>query len=264
MELKSNELKKIQVNILKEVHCFCEKHGIKYYISYGTLLGAVRHKGYIPWDDDIDICMPRPDYEKFMKLFNDKENKYKFVTYELDNNFLYTFGKVMDTSTKLIEDSTNKYFLGINIDVFPIDGIDNNIKILKKQILLAKFLSIKIVKYSKKRDFFKNLILILGKVLLSPIPTKVFIKKMIKNSKMNSYEDAKKVCCIVFGDKADKPVPKEYFGDGKMVFFEDQYFYAPTEYDSYLRSIYGDYMKLPPKEERITHHSFRAYRIENK
>lgn len=261
MKLTVDEFKDIQLEILKVVHYFCEEHDIKYYLTYGTLLGAIRHKGYIPWDDDIDICMVRDDYEKFMGIFNSEQNRYKFVSYETDKNFLYTFGKVIDTNTKLIEDSKINYNLGINIDIFPIDGIDNDIFLLKKQSLLRKFINIKTINYSRKRSFIKNLILAFGKISLCIIPTRIFIEKMIKNSKLHSYEKSQQVCCVVMGTESNKPFPKDYFNKRKLVEFENNYFYVPTEYDGYLRSMFGNYMKLPPKEQQVTHHVFEAYKM---
>ena len=104
-EIKLDELKKIQLDILVFIDDFCEKNNINYWIDCGTLLGAVRHKGYIPWDDDIDIGMLREDYDKFMKIFNNccNNSKYKFISYETDKNWPFPFGKVLDITTVLYE-----------------------------------------------------------------------------------------------------------------------------------------------------------------
>ena len=117
-EIKNDELRTIQLDILQNVHDFCMKHDIKYTLAYGTLLGAVRHGGYIPWDDDIDIAMLRPDYERFMQEY--KNDIYKFTECRLDKDVHIGFGKVEDTRTIVIEGGNTKN-LGVSIDVFPID-----------------------------------------------------------------------------------------------------------------------------------------------
>lgn len=264
MKVSSEQLKEIQLNILREVHSFCEENGIKYFLTYGTLIGAIRHKGYIPWDDDIDICMPRPDYEKFMKTFNGSQERYKFVSYEIDRKFLYTFGKVIDTNTELIESSKIKYPLGINIDIFPIDGIDDDLATLRKQTILRNLIDLKTVKISKLNSFKFNVILFIGRIVLSPVPVGFLVNKMITNAKSHLFEESKKVCCVVMGTKLNRPVPKEYFAEQKLVEFEQYKFYAPIGYDAYLRSVYGDYMELPPEDKRVSHHVFTAYLKEEK
>lgn len=181
IELK--ELKQIQLDILKYVHEFCVQNDIRYFLVYGTLIGAVRHQGYIPWDDDIDICMPRPDYERFLKLFNKNKSGYQVNAFELNDNFPYTFGKVEDLNTTFIEKTDYSFPMGVNIDVFPIDGINNDAKLIKKQIFLRKIINLKTIVYSQERNIFKNIILSIGKILLSPISLKFLIEKMIKNSK---------------------------------------------------------------------------------
>ena len=119
-EIGLKELRDLQLDILQNVHDFCVAHGIHYSLAYGTLLGAIRHKGYIPWDDDIDIAMLRPDYEKFMREY--KDEVYRFCECRLDKDIHIGFGKVEDTRTIIIEAGNTKN-LGVTIDVFPIDDL---------------------------------------------------------------------------------------------------------------------------------------------
>lgn len=126
-QLKLNEVKEIQLNILKAVDCFCRENGIRYWLDYGTLIGAVRHKGFIPWDDDIDIGMLRKDYEVFIKIFNKSSKRYRFVCIENEPLCWHLFGKVMDTETVLWESP----WMGIprfcvNIDIFPYDNVPDS------------------------------------------------------------------------------------------------------------------------------------------
>lgn len=257
--IEFNELKKIQLEILKYIHKFCIRNEIRYFLVYGTLIGAVRHRGYIPWDDDIDICMPRPDYERFLKLFNKNKSKYQIKAFELNNNFPYTFGKIEDLDTVLIEKTGYSFPIGVNIDVFPIDGVDNDHKLIKKQIFLRKLINLKTIIYSNERNLIKNIVLYVGKFLLLPVSLKFLVGKMVKKSKKYNYETADKVCILAMGTKLNKPIDKKVFEDHLLVKFEDDQFYIPIGYDVFLKSIFDDYMKLPPEEERKSHHAFKAY-----
>ncbi|MBQ8445584.1 MAG: LicD family protein, partial [Opitutales bacterium] len=127
-EITHEELKQIQLGILDKVHEFCEKNGITYFLSSGTLIGAVRHKGYIPWDDDLDLYMPRADYDKFIKLFsaNSPENT-KLLSLETDKKYQYPFAKVIDDRTEMVETAVGESFkIGVYIDVFPVDSVPDN------------------------------------------------------------------------------------------------------------------------------------------
>ena len=112
---------KIELNILSDVHDFCIANGIHYILFAGSLLGAIRHKGIIPWDDDLDIAMPRPDYDRFVATY--QNNRYIVKTIDNSEDFVFTFSKVIDNSTVLIENKTEQSKIGINIDIFPLDGL---------------------------------------------------------------------------------------------------------------------------------------------
>ena len=123
-EIGIEELKRIQIGILKHLDAFCNENNLKYFMCGGTLLGAVRHKGFIPWDDDIDIMMKREDYDKLIELYpkNDNSN-FKLFSYELDKSFPYPFAKMDDFRTIFEEEINDSYKIGVNIDIFPIDYI---------------------------------------------------------------------------------------------------------------------------------------------
>lgn len=122
------EHKKIQLSILRDIDVFCQKNQIKYFLAFGTLLGAIRHKGFIPWDDDIDIAMPRPDYNKFILSFNGMVDNLKVLAPEIDLDYYAPYANVYDTRTVLEEKGTShlKFEIGVKIDVFPIDGVPTN------------------------------------------------------------------------------------------------------------------------------------------
>ena len=152
-EVTLAELRKIQLAILDKVHEFCMERGLRYSLGGGTLLGAVRHKGYIPWDDDIDIMMPRPDYDRFLQEFDGAYPHYGVLWYKNDENCLWPYAKVYDNRTVLEE-----HFIktGINIDVFPVDGLPDESKIngYLKQLNDLTIRVRRSTKSSSKHSFF--------------------------------------------------------------------------------------------------------------
>ena len=120
------ELKIIQIEILDEVHNFCLEKGITYFLSSGTLIGAIRHRGYIPWDDDIDLYMPRKDYERFLKIFNQISENCRVLSLSTDKKYALAYAKVERLGTRMIEHVDNPMEMGVNIDVFPIDGVPDS------------------------------------------------------------------------------------------------------------------------------------------
>lgn len=267
-EMNIEEIKKKQLQILKYVHRFCCDNKIKYFLSGGTLLGSIRHKGYIPWDDDIDIMMLREDYEIFCSTFNEKSNekKIELFTYKNINNFQYPFCKVCDLNTILLEnqDLDTSNLLGINIDVFPIDtylAMKEAKNIYNRISWLRKIFIVKTIKVNwKSRSIWKNLILCCGKIIFCFF-NPLFLIKKIDNIAQNdkNIDECKFAGCVVWGYGKQEILPKMIFSDTIEVDFEGYKFYAPKNYHEYLTALYGDYMKLPPIEKRITHHDFKAY-----
>ena len=261
IKMNLDQIKECQLDILKQVSAFCEKNNIKYYLFAGTLLGAVRHKGYIPWDDDIDISMPRPDYEMFIKSF--KSNYLKVHCIENDNLYWLPSAKVSNQKTKLIEDVDLDYKIGVNIDVFPLDGCPADLKLLRKKLckikLLQFLLNCKIVKIAKNRALYKNIFIYCMKILLKPISPNYLSLKISLISQSHDFnfsELAGTTGIIIMITK------KSYYNNIIKIEFEKKFFNVFAEYKKWLAEIYGnDYMKIPPKEQRKTHHSFSAYYI---
>ena len=278
--LSTEEHKKIALNILIEVARFCEEKEIRYFLAYGTLIGAVRHKGFIPWDDDIDIQIPRPDYERFAKEFNKSYHSRNLkVIMPEDDISRYTFMKVCDMNTIKIENGIkyDKDFLGIDIDVFPIDGLSDNmdeyrVKFNNKMNLYKRH-SIIIRKFCT--NDLKNNIIGLLKVFkrllvaliggLFPVLLKSWSKNYILTKAHEleteiSFNRAKYVgsnCSLydIFGDRHKASAYKDF----TLLEFENNFFRCPIDYDAVLTQQYGDYMQLPPIEERVTHHTNKVY-----
>ena len=254
------EFQQISLNILKFVDKVCKEHDIKYCLGYGTALGAVRHSGFIPWDDDIDILMTRDNYNKFldvMKSIND--SKYKCIAFP---DIYYKFAKVVDSDT-IVEEINKKKIndMGIYIDIFPIDNL--NPKTAKKDLRMAdtyKTLALLAAstKFEKSDDGLLTTIIKWPIRLFAKIfRWKFWANKAIKRStKYNSMETD---LVSPYDATREKAIyNKSMFENLITVKFEDAEFPIMADYDKYLTLSYGDYMKLPPEEKRI-HHACIAY-----
>jgi len=261
-ELSLEEIKKSELETLCIVRDFCEANNLSYYLAYGTLLGAVRHKGFIPWDDDVDIYMPRDDYNFFINNFNKKKIKLReVISKEINKDFYLSIAKVIDGNTVTVE-SGQTFKIGTWVDVFPLDYVtDNKYARIKINILLG--LTSLITTYSslrpeKRRPFYKNLV-IKTINLFRPLTIKIekiqkeLINRLIETKKTNTYGVF--YCVIPFWgipigskDLFDPPIKLE---------FEKELFNGPREYDNILKYFYGNkYMELPELRKRNRHHSY--------
>lgn len=261
-EINLDELKKIQINILDYINKVCKENNINYWIDCGTLLGAVRHQGYIPWDDDIDIGMLRSDYDKFLKVFNQKKSQYRLFAAELDKDYYFQFGKVIDTKTVLYEPDENGIKSGVYVDVFVYDNAPDDDNELKKMYDKRDF-------YNKfriaqlypdlydKTSLRKKIMRFFLNIYLKLLPKNYYNNKCIKNSKKYMNKDTKRVGNFTSAKRmvGDKEIFKSFI----LLDFENKKYPAPVGYKKWLEAFYGDYMKLPPKEKRVSLHKFKAY-----
>lgn len=255
-----NELQNRLLDILKWFHAFCEENNLRYFVLGGTMLGAARHKGFIPWDDDIDVGLPRSDYERLKYLMNGKIFEDKFVLEEPLKNadFIYPFCKIYDTTTTLIENAKVKIKRGIYIDVFPLDGIGNSVlelhKNYKKIGRLNTLLTIKVAGLRKGRKLYKNIGIVLFRMV--PISAKKVLAKLVADCAKFSY-DENLYCANLVGNWGEKEiVSRDIMGKPTLYDFEDIKVYGPEKADEYLTCLYGDWRKMPPKEKQITHHDY--------
>ncbi len=241
-------IRQVEFNILEHFDSFCRENNITYFLSYGSLIGAIRHQGFIPWDDDIDVCMLREDYLKFIKSF--KDSKYKVLCPEKNNKkYTYAWAKLINSETRLIENFQPEVELGIHIDIFPLDylGSDkSNIETIKN-MLIKRY---KRINYLETGSGLKGTVLkIIGRRNLSHI-----------NRLLNRFNNDNSSYVANVVDLVNAPIfNKEWFSSTIEVRFQDKLFLAPRNYDEVLKTQYGDYMKLPPESERVSNHDFKAY-----
>lgn len=254
-----NELQNKLLNIMIWFHEICEKNNLTYFMLGGTMLGAVRHKGFIPWDDDMDVGMPRKDYMKFISLTSKLDDKNYLVEsiYKSGKGFSYPACKIYDKTTTLIEHTRRPLKRGIFLDVFPLDAVDFEPKKIKSILLKHKFLLAQRAALRKGRKLLKNLSVAFSRVI--PYSDKLIIKRLILLDKkiINLKTKNSSNYANFYGAWGIKEViPISVFGRPKLYEFEGKHFYGPERFDDYLRNLYSNYLELPPIEKRKTHHDF--------
>ena len=259
MELTSQQLKDIkviEVGILKEFINICDTLGLRYYLMGGTMLGAVRHKGFIPWDDDIDVGMPRGDYEIFLSKAQSMLPNNIFVqSFETDRDYMANFAKLRRSDTTFVEIAWKKRKInhGVYIDVFPLDYYpddeDGRKKFSKKNRVYARRL---FSEYDLKEKTIKYKLISFLLKIAYPSAESV-LKKRDKLFREVSPSGMIANYCGAWGQK--EIVPAEWYGEGTMLEFEGIQVCVPKEYDKWLTQVYGDYMQLPPEEKRIPRHT---------
>ena len=264
------EQKEVMLNILIEFSKFCDEHHLMYYLDAGTLIGAVRHKGFIPWDDDIDINMPQIDYHKFINLV--KEMNYyigEYLKVELPKEHLYPYIKISDTRTILVEfPEQNPMEVAVYIDVFPKYGIKDKKWFSKSVCKVCEYLNLIhwFNNYSvdawqrKENNVVKRLFAKMAKVLTWNKAWASDLQEciMISYAKKHPLDKCKYVTTLTNGE-FHKLAPKECFDGFQWLEFEGHQFKGPKDYDTYLHCLYkGDYMQLPPTDQRI-HHITEVY-----
>lgn len=263
---KLHEIQKAELNIFKEIDCICKELKINYWGAYGTLIGAIRHSGFIPWDDDLDLAMKRADYNLLLSYF---QNNYKgplnLHTIHTNKDYPYYIARICDDKYCFIFDDY-KYHSGAFVDIYPIDGLGNtkDYWISKKNKILSLR---KGMTYASSKHFFwgKSILTKIIKtpyILICKIRGKEYYYEKIDHlSQTYTWEESTYVGLPVwannlyFHDKTD-------FDEFIYVPFEDTTIQIPKQYDKILTEIYGDYMKLPPKEDQKPQHGYIAYKLD--
>lgn len=260
------KVQEVELEMLVAFDEICKKHDLPYQLYGGTLLGAIRHQGFIPWDDDIDVCMLRKDYEVFINVASKELNSTYFLqTYKTDENFFNSYAKIRKNKTLLVEDDTADIDMhkGIFIDVFPLDNVKYKSwqgELQRKTIFYLQVINqtkLKKTCYKEKNVIKKNIMLFfhyLLKILPNHFIDKIIDKlSIIYNGKETQYMSD-------FGTSSHSVmyhnfiIDRDEFDDSIPGNFESHSFPIPRNFDSILTRNYGDYMSLPPEDKRISHH----------
>ncbi|MBQ6198616.1 MAG: LicD family protein [Bacteroidales bacterium] len=257
-QLTPPEIKESLLSILNSVTLFCQKNNIQYYLAWGTLIGAVRHKGFIPWDDDIDIWMPRSDYNRFIELYDNQI--FHFRSMQTEEDFPLCFGKVCDERFSAIDEYDKDF--GLYVDIFPLDGLPTDLTDAKKHInrirrqevlwssqVLTRRMPISIKLPAKK------ILKIIGARLIHPfVSVKKIREKLTLLCEKYKWEDS----VNIIDYSVNCVFNKGMFVPSDERVFEGYTYFVPGDYDSILRMYYGNYMEIPPESERINH-GIKAY-----
>lgn len=250
------KLQATELEMLKQADLICKKHNLNYFLIAGTLLGAVRHKGFIPWDDDIDIALPREDYEKFLKYAQEELPEEYSIQYEgTEEGYWFSYAKIRKNGTVFEEPMLKNYNgnKGIFIDLFPLDyvpksksrmqKIQSQITIVTQELMVWKRFNVGVPNKKIKEILFKIL--------------SIKQARYIQNKAMKWYNKRKNCRYYVnlgsYYDVETETIPVDKYMPPAKLEFCGQEFSVPKDYDYVLKKIYGDYMKLPPVEERRNH-----------
>ena len=262
--MTTREIQMVSLDILKDVHDFCVENNIKYSLFSGTLIGAIRHKGFIPWDDDLDIAFPRPEYEKFVRTYQSKKGYKLFARERQGKDVMIAYARVCEMEKTFVDDRKYPWTSekkGVWIDLFPLDGADSDYKkaVLRCEKIKKIWLRTKKIRYARvpfefRNNLFQKFKLFIKRALFSY--QDYIWDKHISMCKEIPFEKAEYYCHYAWAGFGMREYYKtSAFSSYLLKPFEDGMFYVMQDYDGALRAKYGDYMQLPSIEERKPTHT---------
>lgn len=268
-QLTIEQTQAIATDILSIVADICEAQSLRYYLMYGTLIGAVRHKGCIPWDDDIDIMMPRPDHEKLLEYLYAHGRDYphlRVFNHDVCKEYPYMITRISDDRYVIEMENEKPYGMGAFIDIYPFDGLGNTEKEALQYGMKGDRLSSLCYQATREHFAVENTASI-RKIIKFPVyliaklcGKDLFQNKLQRLAGVKAYDTSKYVGCVVWLSGGRKDIfLKEWFDDTVLSDFGKYMFRIPKKYDQILRHIYGDYMELPPEHQRIGHHYYKIF-----
>lgn len=266
-ELSLREIQLKSLEILMDIDKVCRENSIEYFVIFGTLIGAIRHNVFIPWDDDIDIGMARADYNKFLLYYKEK-GKFRIVNSQSESKCPYMISRISDDRFKLETEYGSKYDIGIFVDVYPYDGLGNNKSSIHKMVKLSSRYSKglarsiennPVIAVNNLHNGIKKWLLLVSYILPKIKGVNYYREKLNNIIKKYSYEDSKYVGCAIWALVEKECIEKKWIEEIIDVEFEGNLVRAPKFYDEILRFNFGDYMQFPPVEERVGHHFYKIY-----
>ena len=263
--LDLDEIHKVTLDVVKKIISICEEQNITYYTMYGSLIGAVRHKGFIPWDDDFDIIMLRPDYDRFMQYCIENSEAlypYKLINRNTSKDYAFNISRFCDCRYEMIRDNNEPSAgMGIFVDIYPFDGLGNSATKIREETLVKKQALLYAISWAGSSKWFsdsliKNLIKIPLSLLFHMSGKNYWLNRLKKFREKNSVDDSKYVGCVVW-DAGMVFFEKKWFSKTKLMDFEDIKVTVPYNYHEVLVTSYGNYMELPPKEAQVPTHAYK-------
>lgn len=268
--LDDTEIKKRLLDLLCAFDIICRENGLRYSLAYGTLLGAIRHKGFIPWDDDIDVLMPQDDYVRFLALpcFRNQDLDSPVVLYEIDNvctrnlRYLYPFAKLVDGRTVIKSDCFREVG-GIWMDIFPVTGLPAGDSGIRKHFARMKRNHLRLAAAHRYRELGQCSPITLLKQIRCNFYYAIhkwLVKRMKKTAFGIPYANSDEAAVSMWNYGMKERMPREYFDGFVKVEFEGKEFFGLKRHDDYLKKLYGEWRRFPPEDQRVAHHYYEALR----
>ena len=262
--------------VLQFIDRLCSEQGLTYFLMYGSLIGAIRDKGIIPWDDDIDVMMPRPDYDSLVRYCAEHEKEitpFKLFENSLVSQYPHPIARMSDMRYKIEFDNEKDYGIGLFVDIYPLDGVGSDMVAAQKLVHKSKRIASLCFLTSRKGYGVDNTVSRLKMAIKLPaylwanlLGNRHYIRKQNRLCRKNAYEASEYVACVAqpWTERCgqNKNIYKKEWFSTIRVPFENSEFPVPAEYDRILKMGYGDYMTPSPEDQRGTHHTYDTYRLD--